>query len=136
MLLSTIHAARGLSVYSCYVILCHVIDAYGLGVLTKPDRIPTGEEGSWIRRIQGYHDEEEGGIKYFSVKNPDSQDINNGITYEQARQREVDFFATEEPWASLDWVYQQRLGTENLTRHLGQALSDLISRRQVHSTLN
>jgi hypothetical protein len=136
LLLSTIHAAREQSVCSYHVILCQVIDAYDLGVLTKPDRIPTGEEGSWIRRIQGYHDEEEGGIKYFSVKNPDSQDINSGITYEQARQREVDFFATQDPWASLDWVYKQRLGTEKLTQHLGQALSDLISKRQVFVTLN
>ena len=124
--------ASELSVCSCYVILCLVIDAYDLGVLTKPDRIPTGEEGRWIRRIQGHHDEEEGeegGIKYFSVKNPDSQDIKNGITYEQARQKEAEFFATQEPWSSLDWGYQQRLGTEKLTRHLGQTLSDLISKR-------
>jgi hypothetical protein len=70
------------------------------------------------------------------VKNPDSQDISNGITYEEARQKEADFFETQEPWSTLDWGYQQRLGTEKLTRHLGQALSDLISKRQVFVTLN
>ncbi|KAI9431841.1 hypothetical protein F5148DRAFT_1155063 [Russula earlei] len=38
-----------------------------IGVLTKPDRIPTGEEGSWIMMIQGQHDidGEETGIEYF-----------------------------------------------------------------------
>lgn len=118
------------------MLFCQIIDAHDLGVLTKPDRIPTGEEGSWIRRIQGYYDEEEGGVKYFSVKNPDSQDIKNGITYEQARQQETKFFTAQEPWSSLDWGYQQRLGTEKLTKHLGQALSDLISKRQVFVTLN
>jgi hypothetical protein len=126
--------ARELLVHSLYVIFCQIVDAYDLGVLTKPDRIPTGEEGIWIRRIQGCHDED-GGIKYFSVKNPDSQDITNGITYEQARQKESEFFATHKSWSNLDWGYQQRLGTEKLTRHLGQALSDLISKRQVFTTL-
>lgn len=99
-----------------------VADVYYLGVLTKPDRIPAGEEGGWIRMIQGHTDSEESGIEYFSVKNPDSQDIKNGITYEQARKKEVELFATQAPWSNLDWLCQQRLGTERLTRHLGGAL--------------
>jgi hypothetical protein len=136
LLLSMIHVVCELSVYWHNVILRQFVDTYDLGVLTKPDRIPTGEEGSWTRRIQGYYDEEDGGLKYFSVKNPDSQDIRNGITYEQARQKETEFFTTQAPWSSLDWVYQQRLGTEKLTRHLGQALSDLISKRQVFAPLH
>jgi len=113
-----------------------VADIYYLGVLTKPDRIPAGEEGSWVGMIQGHTDGEENGIEYFSVKNPDSQDIKNGITYEQARKKEVEFFATQAPWSSLDWLCQQRLGTEKLTRHLGEALSGLISKRQVFVTLD
>ncbi|KAI9452815.1 P-loop containing nucleoside triphosphate hydrolase protein [Russula earlei] len=104
-----------------------------IGVLTKPDRIPTGEEGSWIRMIQGQHDidGEETGIEYFSVKNPDSQDIKHGISYEQARQKEAEFYSTKEPWSQLDWPYQQRLGTKKLTGRLSEALPNLISKRQV-----
>ncbi|KAF8504672.1 P-loop containing nucleoside triphosphate hydrolase protein [Russula emetica] len=101
-----------------------------IGVLTKPDRIPVGEEGSWIGMIEGHSDDDEnGGIEYFSVKNPDSQDMKNGITYEQARQKEAEFFSTKAPWSNLDWLYQQRLGTEKLTRRLGELLSNLIAKR-------
>jgi hypothetical protein len=88
-----------------------------------------GEEGSWIQMIEGHSDDEEGGIEYYSVKNPDSQDIKNGITYEQARQKEAEFFSTKAPWSNLDWLYQQRLGTEKITRRLGELLSNLIAKR-------
>ena len=106
-----------------------------VGVLTKPDRIPTGEEAIWISKIQSGGGD--GGIEYFSVKNPDSQDIRNGITYAQAREKERDFFETKAPWSNLEWLYRSRLGTDKLTRHLGQVLSSLISKRQVlsHSIL-
>ena len=73
----------------------------------------------------------DGGIEYFSVKNPDSQDIRNGITYEQAREKETEFFTTQAPWSNLEWLYLCRLGTDKLTRRLGQVLSSLISKRQV-----
>ncbi|KAH9965473.1 P-loop containing nucleoside triphosphate hydrolase protein [Russula dissimulans] len=101
-----------------------------IGVLTKPDRIPTGEEDSWIRMIQGQHgDDEHGGIEYFSVKNPDSQDVKQGISYEEARKKETDFFSTKEPWSSLDWLYQRRLGTQKLVRRLSEVLPNLIAKR-------
>ncbi|KAI9441577.1 P-loop containing nucleoside triphosphate hydrolase protein [Lactarius indigo] len=98
-----------------------------IGVLTKPDRIPAGDEAIWINRVQSGG--MGGGIEYYSVKNPDSQDIRNGITYEQAREKEAEFFSTKEPWSSLEWLYQRRLGTDKLTRRLGQVLYSLISKR-------
>ncbi|KAH9965472.1 P-loop containing nucleoside triphosphate hydrolase protein [Russula dissimulans] len=108
-------------------------DPHGLrtiGVLTKPDRIPTGEEGSWIRMIQGQHDDDEhNGIEYFSVKNPDSQDIKQGISYEEARKKETEFFSTKEPWSTLEWLHQRRLGTQKLVRRLSEALPNLIAKR-------
>jgi hypothetical protein len=97
------------------------------GVLTKPDRIPTGEESIWIRKIQSGGND--GGVEYYSVKNPDSQDIRNGITYGQAREKEAEFFSTKAPWSNLDLLYKRRLGTDKLTRRLGQVLSNLISKR-------
>jgi len=98
-----------------------------IGVLTKPDRISTGDEGVWISKIQ--RGCKGGGIEYFSVKNPDSQEIRDGITYEQARKKEAVFFTTKAPWSNLEWLYQRRLGTDKLTARLGQLLSSLISRR-------
>jgi hypothetical protein len=107
--------------------LFRLADAIHVGVLTKPDRIPVGEEATWISKIQSGG--EGGGIEYYSVKNPDSQDIRNGITYEQAREREADFFSTKSPWSNLEWLYRRRLGTDKLTQRLGQVLSHLISKR-------
>ena len=97
------------------------------GVLTKPDRIPAGEESIWISKIQSGGNDV--GVEYYSVKNPDSQEIRNGITYEQAREKEDEFFSTKAPWSNLEWLYKRRLGTDKLTRRLGQVLSDLISKR-------
>jgi hypothetical protein len=104
-----------------------VANAGCAGVLTKPDRIPTGEETIWISKIQDAGND--GGIEYYSVKNPDSQDIRNGITYEEAREKETDFFSTKAPWSNLDWLFRQRLGTDKLTRRLGENLSTLVSKR-------
>jgi hypothetical protein len=97
------------------------------GVLTKPDRIPPGEESIWISKIQSGR--KDGGIEYYSVKNPESQEIRNGITYEQAREKEAEFFSTKAPWSNLEWLYKQCLGTDKLTRRLSQVLSNLISKR-------
>jgi hypothetical protein len=96
-------------------------------VLTKPDRIPRGEEGIWINKIQ--RSGKNGELEYYSVKNPESEDIRNGITYEQARDAEANFFSTDPAWSNLEWLYKRRLGTDKLTRRLGQVLTDLISRR-------
>src|ERR1019366_3270554 len=106
-----------------YMMPLRAANAGCAGVLTKPDRIPTGEEAIWISKIQS--DGKDGGVEYYSVKNPDSQDIRSGITYERAREKEVDFFSTKAPWSTLEWLYKRRLGTDKLTRRLGQVLSDL-----------
>ena len=107
--------------------LFEVADAVHVGVLTKPDRIQVGDDASWISKIQSGG--KRGGIEYYSVKTPDSQEIQNGITYEEAREREANFFSTRAPWLNLEWLYQQRLGTDKLTRRLGQVLCNLISKR-------
>jgi len=122
------------SVLQLCTALFHSANASRAGVLTKPDRIPAGEEATWINKIQSGG--ENGGIEYYSVKNPDSQDIRNGITYEQAREKAAEFFSTKSPWSRLEWLYQRRLGTDKLTRRLGQVLSNLISKRRVLHTSN
>jgi Dynamin central region len=98
-----------------------------VGVLTKPDRIPTGEEKIWIDKIRS--SDKGQGVEYFCVKNPDSKDIRSGVTYEQAREAEVGFFSANHPWSNLERIFQRRLGTEPLVRRLGQVLPELISKR-------
>lgn len=95
------------------------------GVLTKPDRIPEGEENGWIRLLNSEFDS----VDYYCIKNPASQEIKDGVTWELARTRERDFFEGTAPWATLDWHYGQKLGTDKLTARLGKSLTDLIVHR-------
>ena len=97
------------------------------GVLTKPDRIPTGEESNWLPFIR--NEKEPLQNNWFCVKQPSSNDLKSNITWKQARDREMEFFATTAPWCELDEGYQKYLRTANLIERLSLVLSDLISKR-------
>ena len=101
------------------------------GVLTKPDRIPSGEEDNWLRYIRNQEEPLEHG--WFSVKQPDSRAIAAGITWEEAREKEHEFFSTQSPWNVLDLEYQNRLGTDKLVDRLSDVLSECISQRYASS---
>ncbi|KAJ2930159.1 hypothetical protein H1R20_g6940, partial [Candolleomyces eurysporus] len=98
-----------------------------IGVLTKPDRIPTGEEQSWIRFIR--NEREPLDNNWYCVKQPSSNDIKQNITWNEARKREDDFFTLTVPWSELDMMYHKYLRTRNLVERLSSVLSDLISKR-------
>ncbi|KAF7428945.1 hypothetical protein PC9H_008182 [Pleurotus ostreatus] len=98
-----------------------------IGVLTKPDRIPTGEEGRWLRFIQNEIEPLEN--NWFCVKQPSSNDLKQGVTWANARQRENEFFSMTAPWCNLESMYQKYLRTGNLVERASSILSDLISRR-------
>ncbi|KAI0364813.1 hypothetical protein BV20DRAFT_1029061 [Pilatotrama ljubarskyi] len=98
-----------------------------IGVLTKPDRIPQGEEDGWLRYIRNQDEALAHG--WFAVKQPDSRAIASGITWGEARQKESEFFITVSPWNRLDLEYQNRLGTAKLVERLSDVLSDKISQR-------
>lgn len=103
------------------------------GVLTKPDRIPNGEEERWIQFIQNVYEPLDNG--WYSVKHPDSRALAGGITWEEARIREREYFMTTAPWSELSHEYGQHLGTANLTEQLSNILSALISKRSVPSMI-
>lgn len=65
---------------------------------------------------------------WFAVKQPATQDLKQGITWEEAREQESFFFSTTFPWSS-EADYRHRFGTHNLTESLSKILSDLIRRR-------
>ncbi|KAJ7648288.1 P-loop containing nucleoside triphosphate hydrolase protein [Mycena polygramma] len=100
-----------------------------IGVLTKPDRqvIPRGDEQSWLPLIRNEQETLEN--NWYCVKQPSSQDLKQGITWEEARSRENDFFTVTSPWSELDPMYQKYLRTSNLIDRLSSILSDLISKR-------
>ncbi|KAI9063947.1 hypothetical protein FKP32DRAFT_1603293 [Trametes sanguinea] len=110
--------------------LARVYDPKGLrtiGVLTKPDRIPAGEEDSWLRYIRNQDEPLTHG--WFCVKQPDSRAIAAGITWSEARQAEREFFQTVAPWNRLDLEHQNRLGTQKLVERLSDVLSEEVSQR-------
>ncbi|KAF8805202.1 hypothetical protein BYT27DRAFT_7258310 [Phlegmacium glaucopus] len=98
-----------------------------VGVLTKPDRIPAGEAENWLSFIRSERELLTNG--WYAVKQPGSKAIESGITWEQAREEEDRFFATEPGWSDLDTIYQKYLRTTNLVARLSEILSDLISKR-------
>ncbi|EGN91813.1 hypothetical protein SERLA73DRAFT_127992 [Serpula lacrymans var. lacrymans S7.3] len=79
-----------------------------VGVLTKPDRMPSGEESGWLKFIEN---------KRETLANGCAQELNHGLTWADARKQESEFFM-KQPWSSLDSTYQGRLRTGNLTRCL------------------
>ncbi|EAW06489.1 putative dynamin GTPase [Aspergillus clavatus NRRL 1] len=87
-----------------------------LGVLTKPDRIQTGESyAQWVEILEG--DKFALGHGYYVVRNnPDP-----AIEHSQAREEETVFFAGS-PWATELAAYHDRFGT----RRLQAALSNLL----------
>ncbi|KAJ7731654.1 P-loop containing nucleoside triphosphate hydrolase protein [Mycena metata] len=98
-----------------------------IGVLTKPDRIPHGDEESWLSLIRNERDALEN--NWYCVKQPSSQDLKQGIIWSVARAREIEFFSQTSPWSELDSMYQPYLRTSNLVHRLSSILSDLISKR-------
>ncbi|KAL4066185.1 P-loop containing nucleoside triphosphate hydrolase protein [Scleroderma citrinum] len=98
-----------------------------VGVLTKPDRIPQGEEESWIRLIR--NEREPLANNWYCVKQPSSHDLSLGITWAGARHQEEEWFSTKEPWSSLDSYYKSFLCTSKLTERLSNILAELISKR-------
>lgn len=102
-----------------------------LGVLTKPDRIARGDESRWVRFIR--NEEEVLELGWYCVKQPDSVQLQEGISWEQAREQESKFFSVTEPWVSLTPGDRRHLGTSNLVERLSDTLSSLIRKRHVLS---
>jgi len=96
-------------------------------VLTKPDRIPFGEEESWLGLIR--NEVEPLLNNWYCVKQPCSQMIKDGIDWAGARRHESEFFATTQPWCGLDSYYQSFLRTTKLTDRLSTILAELIAKR-------
>ncbi|KAE8374985.1 P-loop containing nucleoside triphosphate hydrolase protein [Aspergillus bertholletiae] len=88
-----------------------------LGVLTKPDRIQSGESYSqWVDILEGYKFKL--GHGYYIVRNnPDP-----AVEHSQARAEEADFFASP-PWTAEELApYQDRFGIPRLQTSLSSLL--------------
>ncbi|KIK36073.1 hypothetical protein CY34DRAFT_544266 [Suillus luteus UH-Slu-Lm8-n1] len=107
-----------------------------VGVLTKPDRIPAGEESTWLKFIR--NEQEPLVNHWYCVKQPGSQTLKNGISWAEARKQENDFFALTQPWSTVESQYQKFMRTSNLTERLSTILSELIAKRlpEIHKELS
>ena len=97
------------------------------GVLTKPDRIPVGEEHRWLKIIR--NEAEHLVNNWYCVRQPSSELILKGITWKQAHNQENEYFSTTQPWCSLESQYQIYLRTSSLTERLSIILSELVAKR-------
>jgi hypothetical protein len=70
---------------------------------------------------------------WYCVKQPTTAELLEGITWEQARQNECEFFQRTAPWSNVEFDLKERLGTEKLSAALGQKLFDLIVKRYLFS---
>lgn len=87
-----------------------------LGVLTKPDRIPPGEELSqWIEILEG--DKFALGHDYYVVRNNPDPSVEHSV----ARQQEDAYFMSG-PWSTELAAYRERFGTRSLQTALSKLL--------------
>ncbi|KIK18142.1 hypothetical protein PISMIDRAFT_195484 [Pisolithus microcarpus 441] len=98
-----------------------------VGVLTKPDRIPHGEEEQWIKLIR--NDVEPLVNNWYCVRQPGSNDLAQGSGWSWARVLEDTFFAHTAPWCNLEDHLQSFLRTSRLIDRLSTILAELISKR-------
>ncbi|KAH7334548.1 P-loop containing nucleoside triphosphate hydrolase protein [Rhizoctonia solani] len=98
-----------------------------IGVLTKPDRIESGEEQKWLAFVRGETEALSKG--WFCVKQPSPSELEERLSWSEARQREQEFFSTRPPWATQGLTVRHHFGTARLTTRLSEILSDLIQTR-------
>ncbi|KAI0681580.1 P-loop containing nucleoside triphosphate hydrolase protein [Earliella scabrosa] len=94
-----------------------------IGVLTKADIVPSVEkEQRWLEVLEGnIHATKHG---YFCTRLPSNKERLEGITDEDARAAEADFFNTASPWSTSS--RRERCGTPALVTYLSELLTQLI----------
>ena len=100
-----------------------------LGVFTKPDRIPKGDEEQWMSFIK--NDEAPLDFGWYCVKQLDAVQLRKGLGWEEARELEAEWFDSTKPWNCLHSKYSEQLGTVNLVEKLAKTLAALITERWV-----
>ena len=96
-------------------------------VLTKPDRIATREHEAWVRLLENQTERFRHG--WHCVKQSNQQQLDEGVSWAEARHNEISFFDQTPPWSTLEESIKSRLGTKFLTQHLGSILFELICQR-------
>ncbi|KAI0041018.1 hypothetical protein FA95DRAFT_1565838 [Auriscalpium vulgare] len=95
-----------------------------IGVLTKADVISKGSKSRelWLEVIEGRKKPLLHG--YFCTRQPDDDERERGITAAEARQVEMEFFETTDPWCRS--THKSRFGIKNLAKMLSPLLAQVI----------
>ncbi|GJE98371.1 P-loop containing nucleoside triphosphate hydrolase protein [Phanerochaete sordida] len=107
--------------------LARLADEEGLrtiGVLTKPDTIQRGEEDAWLRILEGASHPLKHG--YFVTKQPSPMELEEKVSFSEARRREKVFFEETAPWCHKSGL-SDRMGTPHLTKALSKLLGGVIN---------
>ena len=97
-----------------------------IGILTKVDTIEDGTHGTWVNVLKG--NKYPLRLGYIAVKNPSQMELN--IKYENARENEIEFFNTKNPWKKLkNNGFSDKLGVYNLIKKLSNTLAGLIEKQ-------
>ena len=95
-----------------------------VGILTKADKIPEGQEATWMKILQNEQEKYQLLHGYFAVKNPGQRELNKGLSNKEARKKEEQFFS------KLRWrAAKDRCGTKQLRECLCQLLHDLVNQQ-------
>ena len=89
------------------------------GVLTKADAVGDGEYETWLKILNGKSHQLN--LGYYVTRLPSPKEMNQ--TWEQARNRERNFFQSRDPWCHVE---KNRKGSEKLTEALSVKLSQMI----------
>ena len=95
-----------------------------VGILTKADRIPEGQEATWMKILQNHQKTYQLLHGYFAVKNPGQAELEEGLSNKEAREKEEQFFRGRRWQAAKD-----RCGTKQLRDGLCQLLHDLVNQQ-------
>ncbi len=95
-----------------------------VGILTKADRLPEGQEATWMKILQNQPERYQLLHGYFAVKNPGQPELDEGLSNEEARKKEKQFFRGES-WQKA----KDRCGTKQLRECLCQLLHDLVNQQ-------
>ncbi|KAK0196410.1 P-loop containing nucleoside triphosphate hydrolase protein [Armillaria mellea] len=108
--------------------LANLADPQGrrtIGVLTKPDMLPEGSvknRALWLDVVEGRRFPLKHG--YYCTRHPDDADRNQGMTSEEARKAEMEFFTRTEPWNIS--IKPHYFGVKNLTAASSNLLIQII----------
>ncbi|KAF9807177.1 hypothetical protein IEO21_08336 [Rhodonia placenta] len=112
--------------------IARLVDPKGertIGVLTKPDRISAGDEDTWVAILRNQNATWRLENGWFSVKSPNTREIKEGMTHEQAREEEERFFLRTAPWCDLSMSSRGNLGSKALADRCSMVLSAFMAQR-------